>query len=103
MTDHSPCAPGETFPILDADRSFADREYNRHVIAETGFTEPYIGETDDWVTMPLRVVVDAASGVHIELGPYDLGIADIRALQGAIRTYYENASRSRLRIIKEGS
>ncbi|MEB3048653.1 hypothetical protein KV112_02685 [Mycolicibacter sp. MYC123] len=102
MTNYGPYVPGETFPVLDADRSHADREYQRHVIAECGFTEPYISETDDWCTMPLRVVVDSASDVHIEFGPYDLNIADIQALQRAIGTYYENVNRSRLRVIGDG-
>ncbi|MGB5796886.1 MAG: hypothetical protein WBH51_13990 [Mycolicibacter algericus] len=103
MTNYGPYVPGETFPVLDADRSHADREYHRHVIAETGYAEPYIAELDDWATMPLRVVVDSAADVHIEFGPYDLNIADIQALQRAIGTYYENVNRTQLRAIDGGA
>ncbi|OBH20800.1 hypothetical protein [Mycolicibacter sinensis] len=75
------------FPILDADRSHDDAEYGRQVIVECGYVEPRISETDDWCSLPIRVITDQASGLHIELGPYDLDAADIRDLAGALHAY----------------
>lgn len=103
MTPSTNYSRGETFPVLDADRRYADTEYGRHIIAEVGCVEPYIGETDYWATLPLRVVIDAAAGPHIECGPYSLDAADIRALQAAIRAYHEVFGQHGLRVIAGGA
>jgi hypothetical protein len=59
----------------------------RFIVDVVGPIEPHIEETDSWVTMPLRLVHDQAGGLHLEIGPYDLGAADIRRLREAINTY----------------
>lgn len=97
MPEYSPGAVN--FPIIDAGYDYANQVYNREVISEVGYVEPHISEIDDWCTMPVRVVVDAASGIHIEVGPYGLDAADVRMLQNAIRAYYENINSGRLRVI----
>ncbi len=75
------------FPILDADRSAASAETGRHVCDEFPPMEPYIGEMDNWCTMPLRLAYSATAGFCLEIGPYDLDAADIRALRRAIAAY----------------
>jgi hypothetical protein len=77
------------FPVLDAPRLYANNMLSRCVIDTLGDIEPYIGETDSWVSMPLRLVYDQAAGWHLECGPYDLDRADIERLRAAIARYDE--------------
>ena len=72
------------FDILDADRN---NEFNRFVLSHLGSIEPRIDETDDFVSMPMRLVYDQAAGWHLELGPYDLSRADIDRLRQAIAAF----------------
>lgn len=78
---------GPAFPVMDAPRHAEKNELGRAIMDTFGFVEPYIGETDSWVSMPLRLVHDQAADWHIELGPYDLDAADIAALRQAIAAY----------------
>ncbi|WP_368834358.1 hypothetical protein [Mycobacterium intracellulare] len=79
--------PAPDFPVLDAARHHGNNEFGRAIVETFGFVEPYIGETDGWASMPLRLVHDQAAGWHLELGPYDLDAADILALRQAIAAY----------------
>ena len=93
MTDHGhgPYSPGQTFPLVDADRSHEDREYQRRTV-DAGFIEPRIPELDDWCTMRLRIATSAA-GTALEIGPYDLSLEDIYALRDAIDAYLRATGR----------
>lgn len=75
------------FPVLDATYAVANDELGRHVIAELGAIEPHIDELDSWCLLPLRLVVDQAAGLHIEVGPYSLSELDIERLRAAIAAY----------------
>jgi hypothetical protein len=79
--------PAPDFPVLDAPRHQESNDLGRAIIDTFGFVEPYIGETDSWVSMPLRLVHDQAAGWHLELGPYNLDAADILSLRQAIAAY----------------
>lgn len=78
---------GPDFPVLDAPRHQKAEEFGRAIIDTFGFVEPYIGETDSWVSMPLRLVHDQAASWHLEFGPYDLDAADIMTMRRAIAVY----------------
>lgn len=80
MTDHR-------FPTLDAPRTHANLEFGRVVFDHLGFIEPYIEETDSWITMPMRLVHDQAAGIHLEVGPYSVDSRDIERLRAAIAAY----------------
>lgn len=88
------------FPVLDAPRPIADREYNRIIVDSFGHAEPYIEETDGWVALPLRLVHNQAAGWCVEIGPYSLDRRDIAALQAAIRAYHEAVDGPNMRIIE---
>lgn len=75
------------FPILDAPRT---ADVGREVIRDIGHIEPRIDETDEWVTMPIRLVTSQGVGIYLELGPYDLNARDIATLVDAIGAYYRN-------------
>lgn len=79
--------PAPDFPVLDAPRHLDADEFGRAIADRFGFIEPYIGEIDSWVSMPLRLVHDQAAGWHLELGPYDLDAGDIQSLRQAIAAY----------------
>ena len=78
-----PTTPG--FPVLDAPRTTDD--FNRTIADVFGYVEPRIEETDDWVSMPVRLVYDQAAGWHLQVGPYDLDRADIEVMRRAIAAY----------------
>ncbi len=75
------------FPILDAPRTEAKNDLFRTVIDELGAIEPHIDETDYWCTMPMRLSHNAAAGIVLEIGPYDLDREDVNRLREAIRKY----------------
>jgi hypothetical protein len=75
------------FPVLDAPRLHANNQLGRCIFDTFGDVEPYIEETDSWISMPLRLVHDQASGWHLEVGPYTLGADDIDRLRSAIAGY----------------
>lgn len=81
------------FPLLDADRAVANAELGRDVIAELGAVEPHIDELDSWCTLPLRLVVDQAAGMHLEIGPYSITGDDIERLRAAIKAYDQAVGR----------
>lgn len=87
------------FPILDAPRDIANREFQRVILDFHGYLEPYIDETDGWVSMPVRLVHDTAGGFAIEVGPYKLDICDIRLMQRAIASYYAAAGNPPLKVV----
>lgn len=75
------------FPVLDYDRSGDEYAGNcREVLRET-VIEPAIAETGDWVTLPIRSVVDATTGPGFEIGPYTLTESDIAELFNAISAH----------------
>lgn len=86
------------FPVLDAPRA-PHSGFGRAIIDVFGDLEPYIGETDSWVAMPLRLVHDQAAGFHLELGPYDLDAADINRLRKVIAAY-DQATGPTLRAVE---
>lgn len=76
------------FPILDAPRDSATADLMRELIDESlDPIEPHVDETDSTITMPLRIAHNAATGIYIELGPYDLDDRDIKRLREALRRY----------------
>ncbi|MGV0718539.1 hypothetical protein ABQE93_24345 [Mycolicibacterium sp. XJ662] len=75
------------FPILDAARDYANREFGRFVLEGFGYLDAYIDEIDNYCSMGLRLVHDQAAGIHLELGPYDLDRNDVERLRAAIRAY----------------
>lgn len=75
------------FPILDSPRTEANDNLFRTVIDELGKIEPHIDETDSWITMPIRASHNAAAGIVLELGPYDLDRTDVERLREALRRY----------------
>lgn len=75
------------FPVLDAPRTEANAELNRQVLDDLGAIEPAIDEIDGWCTMPIRLAHNAAAGLCLEVGPYDLDHTDIERLRAAIRAY----------------
>lgn len=75
------------FPVLDAPRTDANAELGRAIVDFLGYVEPHIPETDNWCSMPVRLVYDQAGGFHIELGPYGLDAADVHTLRQAIHAY----------------
>lgn len=72
------------FPVLDADRSHEHEEIGRVVIDFADALEPYVPMTDSWITLPVRVSINQASGVVLELGPYTLDARDVRRLRNGI-------------------
>lgn len=84
MTDIN---PDFDFPLLDSARTGANADLFRVVIGEHGIIEPTIDETDSYCTMPLRLSHNAAAGVIIEIGPYDLDHNDIDRLRELLRAY----------------
>lgn len=83
------------FPVLDAPRTRATAEVGRVVVDHLGYVEPRIDETDDWCSMPLRLAHSQAAGWYLELGPYELDIADILRLREAIAAYDSAVGRAR--------
>lgn len=77
-----------SFPILDAPRDLANREFQRCILDFHGHLEAYIDEMDAWVAMPVRLVHTSAGGFGIEIGPYSFDVADIQVMQAAIANYY---------------
>lgn len=76
------------FPVLDAPRPIADSEIGRLVIDDQlAPIEPFIEETDWYVTMPIRLVYDQGSALHLEIGPYSMCKTDIERLRAAITAY----------------
>ena len=75
------------FPILDAPRTEANAELFRLVVDYLGVIEPHVDELDSYVSMPLRLVHNAATGFCLEAGPYDLDHNDIGRLRAAIAAY----------------
>ncbi|WP_406813979.1 hypothetical protein [Mycobacterium sp. M23085] len=75
------------FPVLDAPRLHANNEFGRFVIETLGAVDAYLEETDYWTSIPVRLVHDQASGMHIECGPYGLARDDIEVLRAAIAAY----------------
>jgi hypothetical protein len=89
-----------TFPVLDAPRADANAELFRTVIKELGAVEPFIDETDSCITMPLRLSHNAAAGIVLEIGPYDLDHNDVDRLRDAIRAYDTTTNGRTIRRIK---
>ncbi|AKJ72055.1 hypothetical protein [Gordonia alkanivorans] len=79
---------GWRFPVLDADRTHEHEEIGRVVIDGADALEPYVPMTDSNVSIPLRVAVNQAAGVVLEIGPYTLDLRDVRRLQDAIERFY---------------
>lgn len=75
------------FPILDAPRTEANTELYRTILDYFGVIEPHVDELDNYITMPLRLAHNAATGFCIEIGPYDLDHNDIDRLRAAIAAY----------------
>ena len=88
------------FPILDSDRAYETAEFNRFVMDVFGNIEPRIDETDDWCTMPVRLVHDQAADWHLEIGPYSLDRCDIHRLQAAITAYCHATGDDSMRVVK---
>ncbi|MCW1821427.1 hypothetical protein A5731_04695 [Mycolicibacterium conceptionense] len=84
------CAAHE---IVDSPRTFANEELRRVVMDWFGHVEPYVPDTDDWRSMPLRLAHDQGSDWYIELGPYDLDRAGIELLRRAIAAYDQATGR----------
>ncbi|WP_343709726.1 hypothetical protein [Mycobacterium sp.] len=76
--------PAPDFPVLDAGRESAD---GRVVLDEFGFIEAFIGEIDDWASLPVRVTIADGVGLTFEVGPYDLNISDVSLLRRALDGY----------------
>lgn len=74
---------GHRFPVLDFDRE-SDENYvgGRDVVNSTEI-EPAIDETGDWITLPVRSVIDAG-GPSFEIGPYSLTGSDVTQLHNAL-------------------
>ncbi|ALC05954.1 hypothetical protein CDES_07745 [Corynebacterium deserti GIMN1.010] len=72
------------FPLHDADRYDIDREGSREVIQELGIPEPHTPNNDSWARLPMRITTSAASGITLELGPYDFSGQDFLALEHAV-------------------
>lgn len=87
-----------SFPILDADRDHANREYHRCILDFIGHVEAYVDEMDSWVAMPVRLVHTTAGGFGIELGPYSFDIADVRVMQAAIESYHRAVGKPNLKV-----
>lgn len=81
------------FPVLDDDRRGSTAELGRVVLADLGAVEPHIDELDCYCVLPIRLAHNAASGLHLELGPYDLDPNDIERIRRAIASYDEVRSR----------
>ncbi|MDG5772366.1 hypothetical protein [Mycolicibacterium fortuitum] len=79
------------FEVVDSPRALANEEFHRVVMDFFGHVEPYMDDTDDWRSMPLRLAHDQVQSWHIELGPYDLDRADIELLRRAIAAYDQAA------------
>jgi hypothetical protein len=92
--------PHFDFPVLDAPRTAANAELFRSVFEELGIIEPFIDETDSPVTMPMRIAHNAAAGIVLEIGPYDLDHNDVDRLRDAIRAYDTTVNGSTMRRIK---
>ena len=92
MTRH---IPEPDFPVLDSPR---DNDW-RTVLSEHEPLEPYIDETDDWCTMPLRVTHNPDNGVVLELGPYTLDRCDVEQLREAIRSFDIANNGPKIRVI----
>lgn len=76
-------------PTLDSDRTAADAEIGREVLADCGVITAAIQEIDGFCDMPVRVSRNAAAGWTLEIGPYDLDHRDIERIREAIRQYDE--------------
>lgn len=74
---------GHRFPVLDFDRE-SDALYvgARHVVSETSI-EPVVAETGEWITLPVRSVIDAG-GPTVEIGPYSLTETDVARLHNVL-------------------
>lgn len=76
-----------TFPILDSPYTTATAELGRTILDTFGYLEPHIDETDTRCALPIRLVHNQATGLTIELGPYELEPTDINRLRQAIHAY----------------
>jgi hypothetical protein len=74
------------FPELDSTRTEANCP-GHQIISEHGTIEPFVDEMDTWVSIPVRVAVNAGAGLCIEVGPYTLGRQEIDRLRAAIFDY----------------
>jgi hypothetical protein len=86
--------------VLDAPRTEANAELFRTVIEDLGVIEPHIDETDSWITMPIRLSHNAAAGLVLEVGPYDIDHNEVDRLRAAIRAYDTTISGPTMRRVK---
>jgi hypothetical protein len=71
------------YPIVDFPRG----EDHVGIYRDFGFIESYVKETDSWVALPVRLTFTQGGGETIELGPYNLGRAELRVLYEAIMAW----------------
>ena len=83
----------KNFPLLDAPRTTSDSRFNRIIIDSFGSVEPYVEETDSWISMPVRLIHDDAGGFQLEVGPYSFSRADVDRLHWAIAGFEAAAGR----------
>ncbi|ELR85684.1 MULTISPECIES: hypothetical protein [Mycobacterium] len=83
------------YDVLDAPREHGNTGLGRCIVDSFGHVEPYLEEADGWVSLPLRLVVDQAAGMHLECGPYDFDRADIDRLREAVNAYDTATQRDR--------
>ncbi|QDQ93740.1 hypothetical protein FND50_25260 [Rhodococcus sp. WB9] len=85
------------FPVLDFDRDgHPELSVSRHVLLER-VIEPTVDETDEFVTMPVRVIINSMSPA-VEIGPYSLCETDIAALHQALTHFICNFPESFKRV-----
>jgi hypothetical protein len=72
------------FPILDYDRNLCEFAGNGREVLFESVIEPSVAETDEWVALPIRSIVDSNNGSGFEVGPYSLTASDVVALLNAL-------------------
>jgi hypothetical protein len=75
------------FPVLDNPPIRSTDKLGPCIFDSSGSVDAYLEETDDWVSMPVRLVHDQAAGWKIECGPCDFDRCDIEMLRSAIAAY----------------
>jgi hypothetical protein len=78
------------FPILDYDRNLCEFASNGREVLHESAIEPSVAETDEWVTLPIRSIVDNNNGAGFEIGPYSLTNSDVVALHNALVDHMNN-------------
>lgn len=80
------------FPVLDFDRGdmvdlTGQGDMSARIVLREASVTARVDETDEWVDMPIRVVMIDSAGPAIEIGPFSFTGRELAAIGNAIGEY----------------